>query len=167
MPRGSQKRPVGSHLSVQAQERSSAFSIQNNCANFCGCNELGCLPVANGTTGTQRFFGALSHHADFGKCQSNRPRDAASEAAIRPREKCLTASRVGARQPSNWTLGSSTGCFKAFRSISARSMGAVYIEQVTTRWARRSLWGRVIISGNSRRCPKPSRGIVLAIWQYI
>jgi hypothetical protein len=38
------------------------ISIQNNCTNFCGYNSLACLPVANGTTGAQGFFPALSHH---------------------------------------------------------------------------------------------------------
>jgi hypothetical protein len=38
-------------------------SIQNNCTNSCCCNGLDCLPVANGTTGAQGFFPALSHQA--------------------------------------------------------------------------------------------------------
>jgi hypothetical protein len=32
-----------------------------NCTNFCDYNGLGCLPVANGTTGAQRFLAALSN----------------------------------------------------------------------------------------------------------
>jgi hypothetical protein len=31
--------------------------------NFCDYNGLDCLTVANGTTGAQRFFAALSHRA--------------------------------------------------------------------------------------------------------
>ena len=38
-----------------------AAPIQNDCRYFCRCNGLDCLPVANGTTGAQRFFPALSH----------------------------------------------------------------------------------------------------------
>jgi hypothetical protein len=32
-----------------------------HCTNFCDYNGLGCLPVANGTTGAQRFLAAQSN----------------------------------------------------------------------------------------------------------
>jgi len=40
-----------------------AAPIQNDAAILCDYNGLDCLTVANGTTGTQRFFPALSHPA--------------------------------------------------------------------------------------------------------
>jgi hypothetical protein len=36
-------------------------SIQNDCPILCCHNRLDCLPVANGATGAQGFFPALSH----------------------------------------------------------------------------------------------------------
>jgi hypothetical protein len=51
--------------------------IQNDRSHLCGCNELGCLPVANCTTGAQRFLAALSnrgtHHGPHLLTRGMRP----------------------------------------------------------------------------------------------
>jgi hypothetical protein len=39
----------------------AATSIQNDCTLLFVCNGLACLPVANCTTGAQRFLAALSN----------------------------------------------------------------------------------------------------------
>jgi hypothetical protein len=65
------------------------ISIQNDRADLCVYNGLDCLPAANGTTGAQRFFPALSHRRHGTPCTRCRIGSSAPPPAL------LAALRMG------------------------------------------------------------------------
>jgi hypothetical protein len=46
---------------LKLREPAAHTSIQNDCTLLFVCNDLACLPVANSTTGAQRFLTTLSN----------------------------------------------------------------------------------------------------------
>ncbi len=62
-PFGKAAAPCALSIVLKVEQAGLAL-IQNNCTNFCDYNGLGCLPVANGTTGAREVDAAF---AAFGR----------------------------------------------------------------------------------------------------
>jgi hypothetical protein len=66
--------PAFAIVTFEAPEGPAADpSIQNDCTLLFVCNDLACLPVANCTTGTQRFLAALSNRGTAGVGRNKNP----------------------------------------------------------------------------------------------